>query len=205
MFITFEGPEGCGKSTQAALLAEHLKEKGVRVWLTHEPGGTLAGQAIRQLLLFSQEPLAPESELLLFAADRREHVTKVILPALEKGETVICDRFTDSTLVYQIDGSGLPEDLVRYLNMVSAGAALPDLTILLDLPPEIGLERAATKKKTDRYESETLDFHRRIRAGFLRLAAEQPERIRLLDSCRPLEEVQAEIRRIVDEKLRDQK
>ncbi|WP_298630688.1 dTMP kinase [uncultured Thermus sp.] len=187
-FLTLEGLDGSGKTTQARLLARFLREKGIRVRLTWEPGGGLKG--VRDLLL-EGEALSPEAEYLLFSADRAEHVRKVILPALEEGYWVISDRYLDSSLAYQGYGHGLP---LPWLLEVARRATLdlkPRLTFLLDLPPEEALGRVATP---DRLERTGLEFFRRVREGYLRLAEAEPERFRVVDATRPVAEVQAAIR-----------
>lgn len=204
MFITFEGPEGCGKSTHSKRLKAYLEGKGLAVLLTQEPGGTLVGKEIRSLLLNPESVLDKTTEVYLFAADRSEHVSKIILPALNEGKIVISDRFIDSTIAYQVGGRGLPEDLVRYLNMVSSKGLIPDLTILLDVSPEVGLKRAAHNRKADRFEKEAIAFHQRVRESYLKIARENPERVKILSTeSRTIEQVQEEIREIVNEKLRD--
>ena len=204
MFITFEGPEGCGKSTHSKRLKPYLEEKGHRVLLTMEPGGTQVGKAIRDLLLRPESVLDDTTEVYLFAADRSEHVSKIILPALEEGKIVISDRYIDSTVAYQIGGRGLPEDLVRYLNMISSKGLIPDLTILLDVTPEIGLQRAARKGSADRFEKEVVEFHSKVRKSYLEIAAENPERVKLINTDdKDVEEIQARIREMADEKLGD--
>ncbi|MCU0641511.1 MAG: dTMP kinase [Candidatus Margulisbacteria bacterium] len=201
MFITFEGPEGCGKSTHSTRLKSYLEGKGERVLLTREPGGTQVGKALRDLLLDRTSVLDDTTEIYLFAADRSEHVSKIILPALKEGKTVISDRFIDSTIAYQIGGRRLPEDLVRYLNMVSSKGTLPDLTILLDVSPEIGLKRATRNRQADRFEQEVVDFHRRVRARYLAIAAAEPERVKVIETDdKDIDQVQSLIREIVDAK-----
>lgn len=196
MFISFEGPEGCGKSTQAKLLAEFL---GPDTVLTLEPGGTPLGQKLRAILLEPGNRLEPESELALFAADRADHVGKVIKPALKAGKIVVCDRYLDSTLAYQIGGRGLPEDLVRYFNMVSSQGLRPDLTILLDVSCEVGLTRAKGKGGADRFEREALDFHRRVREYYLAIAKEDPARVKIVSTEKDdIETVRQKISKIVE-------
>ncbi|OGC33690.1 dTMP kinase [candidate division WOR-1 bacterium RIFOXYB2_FULL_48_7] len=205
MFITFEGPEGCGKSTHAKRLKTYLEGKGLAALLTQEPGGTQVGKEIRQFLLKPENVLDDATEVYLFAADRSEHVSKIIQPALADHKAVISDRFIDSTIAYQIGGRGLPEDLVRYINMVSSKGLLPDLTLLLDVSPETGLQRAAQKGLADRIEKETLAFHQRVRAKYLEIARYEPGRVKLINTeHREIDEIQAEIRRLVDEKLGNQ-
>lgn len=202
MFITFEGPEGCGKSTHAKRLKSYLEGKGLRVLLTLEPGGTQVGKEIRQLLLKPESVLDDTTEVYLFAADRSEHVSKIIQPALNEGKTVISDRFIDSTLAYQIGGRRLSEDLVRYINMISSKGLIPDLTIMLDVSPEIGLKRATADGTADRFEREQLEFHQRVRQMYLEIAETNPQRVRLINTDnRTIEVIQEEIRGLVDAKL----
>ncbi len=187
-FLTLEGLDGSGKTTQARLLARFLREKGIRVRLTREPGGGLKG--VRDLLL-EGEALSPEAEYLLFSADRAEHVRKVILPALEEGYWVISDRYLDSSLAYQGYGHGLPLPWLLEVARRATSDLKPRLTFLLDLPPEEALGRVATP---DRLERTGLEFFRRVREGYLRLAEAEPERFRVVDATRPVAEVQAAIR-----------
>lgn len=202
MFLTFEGPEGCGKSTHSKKLKAYLERKGHKVLLTQEPGGTQLGKKIREMLLDPDSVLDDTTEIYLFAADRSEHVTRVIKPALAEGKIVISDRFTDSTLAYQIAGRGLPEDLVRYINMVSSKGLIPDLTILLDISSEEGLKRAGTVGAADRFESEQLAFHKRVRSMYQTIARNDPERMKVVNTENmEIESVQQTIRKYVDEKL----
>lgn len=198
--ITFEGGEGSGKSTQSRMLGKYLSSKGFKVLLTREPGGTAFGKMARDLLLSTKTKLASFTELFLFAADRMEHVEKVILPALKKGHVVICDRFIDSTVAYQIGGRRLPKDIVEYLNKVSSRGLVPDLTLLLDVDIQTGIKRAF-KGGWDRFESEKKNFHLRVRSGYLKLAKTCPRRVKLVDSRRPIKEVEANILFIVDKFL----
>lgn len=205
MFITFEGPEGCGKTTHSKKIKFFLEGIGKQVLLTQEPGGTQLGQKIRSLLLNPENVLDETTEVYLFAADRSEHVTKIILPAIAEGKIVISDRYIDSTIAYQIGGRGLPEDQVRYLNMVSSKGVVPDLTILLDVSPEIGLVRAQQKNIADRFEKETLDFHRRVREKYLEIAKDNPKRIRIVNTDQAdVNQIQKTIVEIINEKLRNQ-
>jgi dTMP kinase len=198
-FITFEGGEGCGKTTHSKKIKKYLESKGHKVVLTHEPGGTALGRKIRGILLFRGSRLSPLSELMLFCADRAEHVNKVILPSLAQGKVVICDRFIDSTVAYQIYGRGLPEDLVRYLNAVSSYGLIPDITFLLDVAPEVGVKRAAKEKGgRDRFESEKMDFHGRIRAAYLDIAKASRSRVKVIDSQKGISSVESEIKSHLD-------
>jgi len=187
-FITLEGVEGCGKSTQAALLGDWLKAQGHRVTTTREPGGCPISDRIRAILLDPQNSaITADTELFLYAAARSQHVAEVIIPALERGTSVICDRYIDATLAYQGYARGLDLSKIRHLNQLAAGAVVPDLTLLLDYPFESGLQRARQRNWDNpavhegRFESEDLEFHQRVREGYLRLAAEHP-RIRTLDA-----------------------
>ena len=201
MFITFEGPEGCGKSTHIQLAKDYLESKGFSVVLTREPGATPNGEKIREILLHSNEKLDSISELCLFEADRAENVTKVIVPGLKQGKIVISDRYVDSTVSYQIGGRGLAEDMVRYLNMLAIKGVMPELTILLDISPEVGLKRAAIKGVADNFEKEKLEFHKRVREKFMEIAKNSPDRVVVINSESPIETVQAQIRKAIDAKL----
>ncbi|HRJ26213.1 MAG TPA: dTMP kinase [Fimbriimonadaceae bacterium] len=185
MFITLEGPEGAGKSTLQRSLAEALRQAGHEVVETREPGATATGHALRQILL--ESPTLPaRAELFLFLADRANHVDELIRPALFQGAIVISDRFADSTVVYQGDGRGFDRDALRAWNHFATGGLAPDLTLLLDLDPEVGIARGL---KGDRMDQEPLEFHRRIRDGFLREAEQEPDRWVVLDAARPAAEV----------------
>lgn len=194
-FITFEGGEGSGKSTQWNLLAQALKTKGMPTVATREPGGTPAGRAIRQLLLTPEgHALEALPELLLYGADRAHHLTQVIRPALAAGRWVICDRYQDSTTVYQGLVRGLDSKMIQTLANWTTGGLKPRLTFLLDLPPELGLARSKSRLESeasseDRFESETLEFHQQVRAGFLELAEAEPERFAVLDANQDVEEL----------------
>lgn len=202
MFITFEGIEGSGKSTQAKRVLALLQKQGQKVLLSREPGGTAIGRELRSLLLNSENNhLCARGELFLYLADRAQHVEEIIKPALEAGIVVLVDRFTDSTLVYQGFGRGLDLDLVQGLNDLAVNGVRPDLTFVIDVPPEIGLHRArsrngesGTAQAEGRFEAESLDFHTRIREGYLELAARDKERIMVLDGTVPENEVFAAIR-----------
>lgn len=181
MFITFEGPEGGGKSESALWLGEWLTTRGHVVTMTREPGGTALGEQVRALVLAADAP-SPLAALLLFSASRVELVREVIRPALEAGQFVICDRHTDSTLAYQGFGEGLPLDEVRAVNCLATGGLTPDLTFLLDVPAEVGLRRRAADGAWNGMDARRLDFHQRVREGFLCLARDDPRRWRVIDA-----------------------
>jgi dTMP kinase len=202
LFIAFEGGEGTGKTTQARLLAIWLREQGYDVVTTHEPGATKVGMRLRALLLdTSHTGMSPHAEALMYAADRAEHVSAVIEPALARGAIVITDRYIDSSLAYQGAGRGLLTEEVVRLNRWATGGRLPDLTILLDMPPEAGLDRRTAS--ADRLEAEPAEFHRRVRAGFLVLARAEPSRYMVLDAAQPTSAVSREIKDRLQELLPD--
>jgi dTMP kinase len=205
-FITLEGIEGSGKTTQAAILADALRTCGQRVMATREPGGSRAGELIRAILLDSCISLDVTAELLLVLADRAQHVAEKIRPALKGGLIVISDRYSDSTIAYQGYGRGLDLKLIRELNRLACGGISPDLTIVLDCTVETGLQRtqaraAGNSRAGDRFEGEQLEFHRRVRDGFRAIAGEEPLRIVLLDSARAPGEVSAAIWDLVLKRL----
>lgn len=187
MFVTLEGPEGAGKSTVITSLGKRLASLGRTVVLTREPGDGDVGRRIREILLHG-EAIAPLTELFLFLADRAQHVASIVGPALAAGNVVVCDRYADSTLVYQGYGRDIDLATLRVLNDMATGGLQPTLTLLLDLPAEVGLSRLVNK---DRLDSEPLEFHRRIREGFLTEAAREPERWRVIDATQPVESVVA--------------
>jgi dTMP kinase len=207
-FITFEGIEGSGKSTQIALLAEFLTSRGRKVMLTREPGGTVIGDQIRKILLDpANKALDATSELLLYAASRAQHLTEVIRPALKAGRIVLCDRFSDATLAYQGYGRGLDREMIRTLDRMVTGEMRPDLTLLLDIDTTTGLARAHGRNSSRglegeaRFENEDVAFHTRVRQGYRALAEEEPDRIRVVDASRPPDQVQRTIREIADKML----
>lgn len=185
LFITFEGGDGTGKSTQSELLGEWFAEQGREVVFTREPGGTDLGIELREIVLHSRGHIAPRAEALLYAADRAHHVITVVRPALERGAVVIQDRYLDSSVAYQGAGRVLDPNEVRDLSLWATEGLLPDITVLLDLDPNVGRERLdAANKRFDRLESEAIDFHSRVRDSYLQLAAAEPERFIVLDASR---------------------
>jgi len=196
MFITFEGGEGCGKSTHAKLLKEYFESQGKQVVLTKEPGATLVGETIRKTLLDNDLSLEPHSEILLFAADRVEHVEKLIKPSLAQGKIVISDRYIDSTIAYQLGGRKLPEDFVRYVNWISCRGVLPDITFLLKVKIEEGLKRVEVRGDANRFEKEIMAFHERVQSKYLEIAASDPQRIKVIDTAKEIDIVQKEIREL---------
>ncbi len=205
LLITFEGGEGCGKSTQIHRLAERLKREGATVQQTREPGGTELGEAIRDLLQHNRagHGMCAESELLLFAASRAQIVRERILPALERGEVVLCDRFLDSTSVYQGVARAIDPIEVAAINQFATAGLLPDLTLLIDLDPEVGLQRAREDRAAplDRMEQEALAFHQEVRRGYLELAAIDQERIHVLDGIQDVDSLEDEIWKAVESRL----
>lgn len=204
MFITLEGGEGAGKSTQAALLAEALRSAGVLVVSTREPGGTESAEAIRALLMHAPDQRwSAVSEVLLHYAARREHLDKVILPALSRGRWVVCDRFADSTMAYQGYGLECDRQMISALHQLVCGAFRPDLTLVLDVEPGLGHVRAASRgQPSDRYERLDSAFHERVRAGFLAIARADPERCVVIAATGTVAEVAQRIRQTIAERLR---
>ncbi|MGA8357447.1 MAG: dTMP kinase [Xanthobacteraceae bacterium] len=204
-FITFEGGEGTGKSTQAAMLALRLEALGLAVHLTREPGGSPGAEIIRHVLLSgAAKPFGPDVETMLFAAARDDHVRCTILPALDAGKWVICDRFTDSTRVYQGILGQVDQRLIKGLERVSVGELAPDLTLVLDVPVELGLERVKLRRggaKPDRFEAENLDFHQKLRQAYLAIAAAEPDRCIVIDASEPKEAVARKIWNVVGARL----
>jgi len=200
IFLTLEGPEGSGKSTQIPLLAAALRTAGYRVASTREPGGTKVAEAIRTLLLSgpSNEPIMPETEALLVLAARSQHVAHVIRPALARGSIVLCDRFAHSTFAYQGFGRGVSLSWLQTANRAATGDLVPDLTLLLDIPVARGLaRRRQARGGRNRLDRESIMFHERVRRGFLTLASRTPRRIKVINADRPVEVVRAEIEALV--------
>jgi len=202
LFITLEGGEGAGKSTSLAFVREFLEQAGRRVLVTREPGGTPLGEKIRELLLHGRANMDVDTELLLMFAARAEHLARVIRPALANGAYVVCDRFTDATYAYQGGGRGVPEARIRILEDWVQQGLRPDLTLLLDIPVEQGLERAGQRSAPDRFEREKIDFFERVRNCYLAAAASEPQRIRVIDAACDIPQVQAQLRSVLEEVLR---
>lgn len=197
-FLTVEGGEGVGKTTNIAFIQDYLQQQGIDLLVTREPGGTPLGEHIRGLLLDpDNHGMAHDCELLLVFAARAEHLDKVIRPALERGQWVLCDRFTDATYAYQGAGRGLSQQRIAELEQFVQGTLRPDLTLILDVPVEIGLARASERGELDRFEQEQQDFFERVRRCYLQRAAEAPDRYAVIDASRPLADVQEQIAQVL--------
>ncbi len=202
MFITFEGIDGSGKSTQLSILAEQLIHGGFSVLTTRDPGGTDLGQQLRHILLHHSGFVSQRCELFLYLADRAQHVEELIQPALARGNIVLCDRFIDSTIAYQGGGRGLSIEEINHLNMQATQGLKPDLTFLFDAPAELLLQRAKNRSAADRFEQETLAFYERVRQTYLDLAHQEPRRIQILDASLPLVTLSKQVDEIVQGKLK---
>ncbi len=198
LFVTLEGGDAAGKTTQAERLEAWLTERGRTVVRTREPGGTDLGLAIRDLVLHREGPVAPRAEALLYAADRAQHVATVVEPALARGDVVLQDRYLDSSVAYQGAGRVLDPEEVRGLSLWAVGGLLPRLTVLLDLDPRIGRARRAERTRFDRLEAEDDAFHERVRAAFLAAAAAEPDRFLVVDASQPADDVQAAVRAAIE-------
>ncbi|MGE0558247.1 MAG: dTMP kinase [Burkholderiales bacterium] len=196
-FITLEGMDGAGKTTHLEWLRGLLDGRGIALTVTREPGGTPFGEALRKLLLDSHEARQPETEALLMFAARQEHIAQVIEPALAAGRWVLCDRFTDATFAYQAGGSGVAWERISALENWVHGKLQPDLTLYFDLDPQTGRERTRKARAPDRFEREQQSFYERVRAAYLRRAAEHPQRIRCIDAARTISEIQVELEKII--------
>jgi len=200
-FVTFEGIEGCGKTTQAELLYNYIQDKGLPSILTREPGGSDISERIREILLdHSSQDMVSLTELFLYLASRAQHTEKVIKPALAQGKIVLSDRYADASIAYQGDARGVSTTLIKQLNKTATGGLLPNLTFLLDLEADIALKRL---KKRDRFEVESIEFHKRVRAGYLKLSRENRDRIVLLNGERPLQQIHNEIKDIFESRIID--
>ena len=200
-FITFEGIDGCGKSTQLRMLASELSMRGREVVTTREPGGTPLGTRVRQLVLDAEEQVDPLAELLLYAADRAQHVRTLVRPALDSGHVVLSDRYADATVAYQGAGRGFPDEIVSGLVVLATGGLMPDLTLIFDLPVDESQRRAARRSRKghqkDRLDAEDAAFHARVRDAYLRIAAAEPERVRVIDAAGSVQETQSQVMRTV--------
>jgi dTMP kinase len=199
-FITVEGIEGAGKTTCMQVVTEVIEHQGINAIHTREPGGTDLGEDLRSLLLGHKHTgMSDDAELLMMFAARAEHIAQKIQPALDDGKWVLCDRFTDATYAYQGYGRGIPLEKIAGLENWVQGELRPDLTLLMDLPVEVGMERAGKRSAPDRFESEAWDFFERIRQGYLSIAAEQPSRVKVIDASQDLPDVQAQVRVAVED------
>ena len=200
-FITFEGIDGCGKSTQMRMLASELRLRGREVVVTREPGGTPLGTRVRQLVLDAEEQVDPLAELLLYAADRAQHVRTLVRPALDSGHVVLSDRYADATVAYQGAGRGFPDETILAVVSLATGGLKPDLTLVFDLPVEESQRRAAHRSdkghQRDRLDAEDAAFHTRVRDAYQRIAAAEPERVRVIDASGSVQETQANVMRVV--------
>ena len=203
-FITFEGVEGCGKTTQIKLLSDFLTTRGVRTLLTREPGGCPIADKIRAILLDAENrAMLPLAELMLYAAARAQHVGEIIAPALSEGKVVLCDRFCDATVAYQSFGRGIDRNVISTLNLQACQGVTPDLTVLIDCDPGVGLGRARSRidatsgPREERFELEELAFHQRVRAGYLQLATEQPDRFLIINGADTIDAIYAAIVNLV--------
>lgn len=199
-FITLEGPEGAGKTTQLKLLSKWLDEQDIAHVITRDPGGTALGKPIRRILLNSETPVHPVTELLLYEADRAQNVSEIIVPGLAEGKVVFCDRYIDSTIAYQGYGRDIDLKLIDLLNGIATQGLRPKVTILFDIESSAGLARLHPSGH-DRLEREALEFHQKVRNGYLTLAKAEPDRWRVIDAAGPMHAVQEELRRIVSEAL----
>lgn len=195
-FITFEGADGCGKTTQSELVQKYLEDKGFEVVWTREPGAKGLGQNIRQLLLHYDGDVAPMCEAFLFLADRAQHIEHLIKPAVDAGKIVVCDRHTDSTIAYQGYGRGEDIEQLKYLNNLATGPIKPDLTFVFDVSTEVAQTRVGSEK--DRMESAGIEFHKKVRQGYLEIAKQEPERVKIVDANNSIEKVFEDTKKILD-------
>lgn len=199
LFITFEGTDGCGKTTQIELLKRYLEEKGYKVVLTREPGAKGLGEKLREILLNYDGDVSSNCESFLFLADRAQHIDMLIKPAIERGEVVLCDRHTDSTVAYQGYGRGLDLDQIRMLNDIATNGVKPDMTFVFDIDIETAQERVGKTK--DRMESAGIEFFKRVRQGYLEIAKSEPERVKVLDATQTIETIANQVKEYIDIKL----
>lgn len=197
LFITFEGPDGCGKTTQMKLLAEYFEKKGKEVVLTREPGGKGLGEKVREILLNYDGEVSDRCESFLFLADRAQNIDIIVNPAVKEGKIVLCDRHIDSTVAYQGYGRGLNIDRINMLNNLATNGKKPDLTLVFDVDVETSMKRVGKEK--DRMESAGIDFHNRVRKGYLELAKQEPKRIKILDATKSIEEIHKDVINILAE------
>lgn len=195
LFITFEGADGCGKTTQMKLLADYLKTQGLEVVLTREPGGKGLGEKVREILLNYDGEVSDRCESFLFLADRAQNIDIIVNPAVEQGKIVLCDRHIDSTVAYQGYGRGLDLERIKMLNNLATNGRKPDLTIVFDIDVETSMKRVGSEK--DRMESAGIEFHNKVRNGYLEIAKEEPDRIKVVDACKTIEEVFEEVKEII--------
>ena len=196
LFITFEGPDGCGKTTQMNLLAQYFEKRGKKVVLTREPGGKGLGEKVREILLNYNGEVSDRCESFLFLADRAQNIDIIVKPAVEKGEIVLCDRHIDSTVAYQGYGRGLDLNEINILNNLATGGKKPDLTLVFDVDVETSMKRVGKEK--DRMESAGIEFHNRVRNGYLELATQEPDRIKVLDATKTIEEIHEKVIEIIE-------
>ncbi len=202
LFITFEGTDGSGKTTQIKLLEAYIREKGYEVVLSREPGGTKISEIIRDLILDpANKEIVPLTEMILYAASRAQHVEEVIAPAIEGGKVVICDRYVDSSYAYQGGGRGVDLKMIADVNRVAVNSVVPDITFFLDLDPEIAINRRINSTGADRIEQEKLDFHRRVYEAYKKLSLLYPDRIKTINAALSIEEISAQIKHYIDELL----
>ena len=197
LFITFEGPDGCGKTTQMKLLAEYFEKKGKEVVLTREPGGKGLGEKVREILLNYDGEVSDRCESFLFLADRAQNIDIIVNPAVKEGKIVLCDRHIDSTVAYQGYGRGLNIDRINMLNNLATNGKKPDLTLVFDVDVETSMKRVGKEK--DRMESAGIDFHNRVRKGYLELSKQEPKRIKVLDATKSIEEIHKDVINILAE------
>lgn len=199
LFITFEGIDGCGKTTQMSLLAEYLKEKGIEVIITREPGSVGLGEKIREILLNYEGDVSSNCEAFLFLADRAQHIDMLVKPAIDGGKIVLCDRHTDSTIAYQGYGRGVDLDRIKMLNNIATSGLKPDLTFIFDIDVKTALDRVG--KSQDRMESAGLEFFEKTRKGYLKIGKEEPERVKVINSNDSIENIFDQVKNIIDKEI----